>query len=157
VTARDGVATVGTATYILAIATNNPVQFAQYRAAGLPAHFQPETVSSQIINESGTSATIDWNFVGDGLDHTIHAITAEPPPGTITSSTSTFYFDEQRGDVRLTFSNLFGTNSTAAIFADLSGASAITPLLALPTLQFINGARFSFTRGGWTGTLEQLD
>jgi hypothetical protein len=73
------------------------------------------------------------------------------------SSTSTFYFDEHRGDLRLTFSNLNPSDSTAAIFADLSGASAITPLLALPTLQFINGARFIFRRGDWTGVLEQLD
>jgi hypothetical protein len=154
---RDGVAGPGDM-YIIAIATDNPVLFAKYRAAGLPVEFNRRTSASETSGTGSSARIFNWNFVGDGLDHTIRAETTEAPAGPITSSTGTFYFDdERRGDLRLRFDNLFRPDTTARIFADFRDASAVDELFSEPRFLIINGANFTFTRGSWTGVLERLD
>jgi hypothetical protein len=156
-TARGG--EEGPGFYIIAIATDNPVLFAKYRAAGLPVEFDRRTAASE--TDSGTAGSptiINWNFVGDGLDHTIRAEATEPPAGPIESSTGTFYFDDGRhGDLRLRFDNLMRPNSTARVFADFRDASAVAGLFSAPNFLVVNGVNFTFTRGSWTGVLERLD
>jgi len=155
VIARDGVPT--SFLYLTAIATDNPLLLARYRAAGLPATLDARAQSSQSLSASGIP-TVEWTFTRDDLNYSVRAEQAGPL-GVTRASTTSYWFDSNRGDVRLKFENLTTAASAVRIFADFSEADAITSLLTEERFEIINGALFTgnYIRGSWTGAVELLD
>jgi hypothetical protein len=155
VTARDGVPT--SFLYLTAIATDNPLLLARYRAAGLPAKLDARAQSSQSLSASGIP-TVEWTFTRDDLNYSVRAEQAGPL-GVTRASTVYYWFDGNRGDVRLKFENLTTAASAVRIFADFSEADAITSLLTEERFEIINGSLFTsnYIRGSWTGAVELLD
>lgn len=155
-TSRDGVATPNSS-YVLWLGTDDAVLAARLRQVGLPAEFLPGSSSTDQPVEGGS--TIGFEFVGDGLDHDLTMTVVEPPPAILPPGTPfTAYYDGPRGDIRLRDVNALTAATEAKIFADLTGIEVLQPLLALPRLATLSGGTFrTFSRGGWTRTVERLD
>jgi hypothetical protein len=95
------------------------------------------------------------------LDHTINAVTTEPPPEPLTTSTAMFYFDSASRNLRLTYTNSLRPPSTAKVTADFTTASDLTSLFADPILQTIPRPgfpvpSFPFLRGEWTSIIDRV-
>jgi len=143
--------------YLLSIATNNPVLFAHYRAAGLPVQFDRRATSSETVNADNTS-TLAWAFTAEGLDYTVSAQPAAQLGALEPSTTSYWYDNGPRGDLRIRFENLATVASRVHIVADFSDASTVASLLTEPRFEDINAVfGGNFIRGGWTGHIELLD
>jgi len=149
---RYGVPTNGY--YILALTTTNPILAARYRQIGIPAVFDHDSVSSDVLRANGTEADVAFDISGAGIDHFLTGVTREPAAGPISNTASVpFYYESSEGSLRLTFANHLRPATTALTTVDFSGASLIVPLLASPVR---TTSRFTFLRGSWEGRLEVL-
>jgi len=146
VTHRDGQPLPAPQQYILWYGTDNPVLFGRLQQTGLPVSFLPR--SSVAATFEGESATVDWAIRGAGLDYDLHALATEADAVPVTS-TSTWWHDSPKGNLRITYDNLI-VRSTAVITADFTGNELLAQIIALPSLLKVTNVPFVYVHGSWT-------
>ena len=140
VTARDGEPANGY--YLLAQGTDNPEMAARYGAAGLPTEYQHGTSATETQDAAGLS-TMTWSYVGGGLDYELHAV-GPTRQDTRAPATATYYHDSPQGNLVLAYRGEAVVMSRVPVAGDLTGASAIVPLLLNPLSADVQGTFWYF-------------
>ena len=150
---RDGQPLPSQQQYIVWYGTDNPVLFAKLQQTGLPVSFLPG--SSTTITSAGATTTVEWAIRGAGLDYDEKAVGTEPATAP-QASTSTWWHDGPKGDLRITYTNLLAASS-AVITADFRSNELLSQIIALPNLLQINGVPFGYIRGSWTSQVSFVE
>jgi hypothetical protein len=153
VTHRDGQQLPSQQQYIVWYGTDNPVLFAKLQQTGLPVSFLPQ--SSATITSDGATSTLEWAIRGAGLDYDERTVGTEPTAAP-QASTSTWWHDGPKGDLRITYNNLSAASS-AVINADFRSNELLSQIIALPNLLQINGVAFGYIRGSWTSQVSFVE